>query len=62
MESILHNRVLRIRKIERYLQDKKIKLGKNSRENKELFINHILTKNKLRIKRRSRIRRKLMRK
>tara|TARA_R110000851_G_C12952749_1_gene553450 strand:- start:658 stop:846 length:189 start_codon:yes stop_codon:yes gene_type:complete len=62
MESILQSRVLRIKKIERYLTDKNIKLGKTTKQTKEIFIDHILTKNKTRIKRRSRIRRKLLRK
>ena len=62
MESILKSRVLRIRKVERYLTDNNIRLGETVKENKELFLNHFLTKNKTRIKRRARLRRKLMRK
>ena len=61
MESIIKARVLRIRKIESYLKDYDIKLGNNNKETKEIFLDHFLSKNKNRIKVRSRFRRKLMR-
>ena len=61
MEALLKSRILRIRKIEKYLVAHNVKISQNKKENKELFLNHFLSKNKMRIKRRARIRRKLMR-
>jgi hypothetical protein len=48
-----------IRLIKKYLQDKKIELGENDKENRILFIDHVLTRNKDKIKKRSKIRKKL---
>lgn len=48
-----------IRLIKKYLEDKKIELGETDKENRILFINDILTKNKDKIKKRSKIRKKL---
>lgn len=45
--------------IKKYLVDKKIELGENDKENRILFIDHILTNNKDKIKKRGKIRKKL---
>ena len=47
--------------IKAYLKDKKIELSDNDVENRMLFIDHFLIKNKSRIKKRARIRKKLSR-
>ena len=55
--EIVYNQDIRL--IKKYLQDKKIELGENDKENRILFINDVLTRNKDKIKKRSKIRKKL---
>ena len=48
-----------IKLIKKYLIQEKIELGLNDKENRILFLNDVLTKNKKKIKKRSKIRKKL---
>jgi hypothetical protein len=55
--EIVYNQDIKL--IKKYLEDKKIELGENDKQNRILFIDHVLTNNKDKIKKRSKIRRKL---
>jgi hypothetical protein len=58
MEDLLNCRFLNNNKIINFLNKNNIELGENIKENKEIFINHVLQKYKKTIKRRARIRKK----
>ena len=60
METLLKSKVLKSYKIANFLEENKIKKGETIKENKEIFIDYVLTKYQTKIKTRARIRRKLM--